>query len=213
MRRASGMLGFKQGAAGSLFGAPVDATPNGRQSTSIQISDGTITTTGTASWWAAYAAGTLHAHGTLAAGQPVVAGNSFTLAPSLSKFLPLDVYADELPNHRLTPGVTPAHAQDDLRDDLVARSPLCYAKMKLSVYRSYGMIGPKDRRCVPDTHGRRCEIDHLIPRSLGGADKPLICGRSRSAPARGTPRARIGWRSSSAWSASGNFRFRCAGVC
>ena len=23
---------------------------------------------------------------------------------------------------------------------------------------------------MPDAHGRRCEIDHLIPRSLGGAD-------------------------------------------
>ena len=44
--------------------------------------------------------------------------------------------------------------------------------MKLDVYRSYGMIGPKDKRCIPDKHGRRCEIDHLVPRSLGGADKP-----------------------------------------
>ena len=77
----SALLGYKQGAAGSLFGAPVDASPNGRQVTSIQISDGTITTTGTANWWAAYAAGTLHAHGTLAGAQPVVAGNTFTLAP------------------------------------------------------------------------------------------------------------------------------------
>jgi len=44
--------------------------------------------------------------------------------------------------------------------------------MKLNVYHSYGLIGPRDRRCVPDAHGRRCEIDHLIPRSLGGADVP-----------------------------------------
>jgi hypothetical protein len=44
--------------------------------------------------------------------------------------------------------------------------------MKLNVYRSYGLIGPKDKACVPDRHGRRCEIDHLVPRSLGGADKP-----------------------------------------
>jgi HNH endonuclease. len=42
--------------------------------------------------------------------------------------------------------------------------------MKLNVYHLYGMVGPKDRRCIPDAHGRRCEIDHLIPRSLGGAD-------------------------------------------
>lgn len=44
------------------------------------------------------------------------------------------------------------------------------AKMKLSVYHDYGLSGPKDAACVPDKHGRRCEVDHLIPRSLGGAD-------------------------------------------
>ena len=46
------------------------------------------------------------------------------------------------------------------------------ARMKLNVYHSYKMIGPKDKACVPDAHGRRCEIDHLVPRSLGGADEP-----------------------------------------
>jgi hypothetical protein len=77
----SGLLGFKTGAAGSLFGAPAAGAPNGRQVTSITISDGTITTSGTANWWAAYAAGTLHAHGTLSGSQVVTAGNTFTLAP------------------------------------------------------------------------------------------------------------------------------------
>lgn len=44
------------------------------------------------------------------------------------------------------------------------------AKMKQSVYEDYGLVGPRDDACVQDKHGRRCEIDHLIPRSLGGAD-------------------------------------------
>jgi hypothetical protein len=44
------------------------------------------------------------------------------------------------------------------------------AKMKLGVYHDYGLSGPKDDACVQDKHGRRCEVDHLIPRSLGGAD-------------------------------------------
>ena len=44
------------------------------------------------------------------------------------------------------------------------------AKMKLSVYHDYGLSGPKDEACEQDKHGRRCEVDHLIPRSLGGAD-------------------------------------------
>ena len=76
----SGLLGFKNWGAGAAFGAPSTTTPPGRQVASVAISDGTITTSGTASWWAAYAAGTLHAHGTLSGAQVVTAGNTFTLA-------------------------------------------------------------------------------------------------------------------------------------
>ena len=76
-----GLLGYKTGPVGSLFGPPSPGSPNGRQVTSITISDGTITTSGTAYWWACYAAGTLHAHGTLSGLQVVTAGNTFTLAP------------------------------------------------------------------------------------------------------------------------------------
>jgi hypothetical protein len=75
------LLGFKNFGAGVAFGAPAAGPSSGRQVTSTAISDGTITTTGTASWWAAYAAGTLHAHGTLSGAQAVNVGNSFTLAP------------------------------------------------------------------------------------------------------------------------------------
>ena len=74
------MLGNKAGAAGSMFTAPTTGTPTGRQVASVQISDGNITTSGTANWWAAYAAGTLHAHGTLSGAQVVTSGNTFTLA-------------------------------------------------------------------------------------------------------------------------------------
>lgn len=77
----SGLLGFKNFGAGAAFGPMAAGPSSGRQVTSTAISDGTITTTGTASWWAAYAAGTLHAHGTLSGAQAVSAGNSFTLAP------------------------------------------------------------------------------------------------------------------------------------
>lgn len=76
----TGLLGYKTGAAGSLFGSPSAGAPNGRQVASIAISDGTITTSGTANWWACYAAGTLHAHGTLSGSQVVTQGNTFTLA-------------------------------------------------------------------------------------------------------------------------------------
>ena len=77
-----------------------------------------------------------------------------------------------LPDHRLTPGVTRS----------LSRNTICTTKwgldkrfvttsMKLTVYHEYGLSGPKDSRCLLDAHGRRCEIDHLVPRSLGGADK------------------------------------------
>lgn len=75
----SGLLGFKSWGVGNVFGAPAAGSPNGRKVSSVAISDGTITTSGTASWWAVYAAGSLHAHGTLSAAQVVTAGNTFTL--------------------------------------------------------------------------------------------------------------------------------------
>jgi hypothetical protein len=75
----SGLLGYKSWGVGGVFGAPAAGSPNGRQVSSNSITDGTITTSGTASWWAVYAAGTLYAHGTLSAAQVVTAGNTFTL--------------------------------------------------------------------------------------------------------------------------------------
>lgn len=79
----SGLLGFKTGAGGSCFGSPTTTTAGTREVASVAISDGTITTAGTASWWAAYVAGTLHAHGTLSGAQVVTNGNTFTLASFL----------------------------------------------------------------------------------------------------------------------------------
>jgi hypothetical protein len=75
----SGLLGYKSWGASGVFGQPANGSPNGRMVSSNAITDGTITTSGTASWWAVYAAGTLYAHGTLSAAQVVTAGNTFTL--------------------------------------------------------------------------------------------------------------------------------------
>jgi hypothetical protein len=44
------------------------------------------------------------------------------------------------------------------------------AAMKRKVFEAYGLIGDTDVACVADGHGRRCEVDHLISRELGGAD-------------------------------------------
>lgn len=46
------------------------------------------------------------------------------------------------------------------------------AAEKRRVFANYGLTGNDDdsQGCELDRHGRRYEIDHLIPRSLGGAD-------------------------------------------
>jgi hypothetical protein len=49
----SGCLGFRSFGANNTFGADTSAAPSGRLVTSTAITDGTITTSGTASWWAA----------------------------------------------------------------------------------------------------------------------------------------------------------------
>ncbi len=42
--------------------------------------------------------------------------------------------------------------------------------MKRRTFHNYGFTGYKDPKCIPDKNGRSCEIDHKIPRALGGAD-------------------------------------------
>ncbi len=74
-------LGFKNWGAGNAFGSPAGGTPNGRQVSSIAITDGTITTAGSANWWAVTDETNSRylAHGTLNAAQGVNPGNSFSL--------------------------------------------------------------------------------------------------------------------------------------
>lgn len=69
--------------AGNAFGAPAVGAPNGRQITSVAITAGTVTGTGTATKYAVVDSvnSRLLANGSLASGQAVTAGNQFTLAP------------------------------------------------------------------------------------------------------------------------------------
>ena len=82
--------------------------------------------------------------------------------------------AGDIPNPTLTPGLTRAG---------LSKSKVCAIKwgkderhataaMKRQVFAAYGYSGYDDPRCVPDSHGRKCEVDHLISRDLGGADDP-----------------------------------------
>lgn len=78
----------------------------------------------------------------------------------------------DLPSKDLTPGVT----RPGLTAEIVCSTQWgrdarhVTATMKAEVFARYGFSGNDDPRCVPDAHGRRCEIDHLISRELGGAD-------------------------------------------
>ena len=80
--------------------------------------------------------------------------------------------ADDVPDLTKTPGVV---------NSSLTKSKICGTKwgkderhvtaaMKQEVFALYGYSGYNDPHCVPDAHGKTCEIDHLISRELGGAD-------------------------------------------
>lgn len=81
-------------------------------------------------------------------------------------------FADDLPDLGKTPGVSRAG---------LSKATICATKwgkdarhvtaaMKDQVFALYGYSGNDDTRCVRDKSGRKCEIDHLISRELGGDD-------------------------------------------
>lgn len=74
-------LGTKNWGTGNAFGSPSNASPNGRQVASVAITDGSITSTGTATNWAVTDNSNtrLLAVGSLSASQAVTSGNIFTL--------------------------------------------------------------------------------------------------------------------------------------
>jgi len=92
-------------------------------------------------------------------------------------------WADDVPDLTKTPGV----ARSGLTQPKICRIKWgkderhVTAAMKKEVFALYGYIGYYDPQCVPDAHGKSCEIDHLISRELGGADVvknlwPEACG-------------------------------------
>ena len=74
-------LGNKNFGAGVAVGAPAAGSPNGRKVTTVAITDGVVTGTGTASKWAIVdsANSRLLCNGALSAGQAVTSGNTFSL--------------------------------------------------------------------------------------------------------------------------------------
>lgn len=72
-------LGNKTTAAGASWGAPAAGDTNGRKVTSVAITDGSVTATGTATKWSTSDATRLLVNGSLNASQAVTNGNTFTL--------------------------------------------------------------------------------------------------------------------------------------
>ncbi|OJY58073.1 hypothetical protein [Thiobacillus sp. 0-1251] len=83
-------------------------------------------------------------------------------------------WADDTPNLQITPGSFRAG---------LSKAKICSIKwgkderhvtvaMKKQVFALYGYTGNDDPKCVP-AGKRRCEIDHLISRELGGADEVI----------------------------------------
>jgi hypothetical protein len=77
-------------------------------------------------------------------------------------------FAGPLPDPTLTPGVTRDLTLGKVCNTRWGRdSRAVTASMKRQVYASYHMV-PHSGECALSPRG--CEIDHLIPRELGGAD-------------------------------------------
>jgi hypothetical protein len=79
---STGLLGFNSFGASNAFGVPATSSASLRAVSSAAVTAGTITTNGTANWWAAVdeTNSSLYAHGSLSASQVVTAGNTFSLA-------------------------------------------------------------------------------------------------------------------------------------
>lgn len=73
--------GNKNFGAGAVTGSPAAGSPNGRKVTTAPVTDGSVTATQTAGWWAITdnANSRLLATGALSATQAVTSGNVFTL--------------------------------------------------------------------------------------------------------------------------------------
>jgi hypothetical protein len=75
-------LGNKNWGAGNAMGAPASASPNGQKVSSVAITNGSVTASGTATNWAVVDSvnSRLLATGLLSASQSVTNGNTFALA-------------------------------------------------------------------------------------------------------------------------------------
>jgi hypothetical protein len=93
MSFADATVGFALGnmnfGAGNTLTGPTNRSPNGRQVSTVAVTSGTVTGSGTTTWWAIVDAvnSVLLVDNALAASQPVTSGNVFSL-PSFNFGIP-----------------------------------------------------------------------------------------------------------------------------
>ena len=82
------------------------------------------------------------------------------------------VVADDLPDLGKTPGTSrPGLTKKTICATLWGKDERHVdAAMKKEAFSRYGYTGYSDPRCASNSHGKTCEIDHLVSRELGGAD-------------------------------------------
>lgn len=84
---------------------------------------------------------------------------------------PADDDRSGLPDPQLTPGAVRPLTPHAICATRWGEDPRAVTEaMKHDVFAAYGFTGNDDPRCRSTRENRRCEIDHLVPRSLGGAD-------------------------------------------
>lgn len=79
-----------------------------------------------------------------------------------------------IPDPRYTPGVSTTKTLHTLcTTRLGTDRRYVTARMKARVFANYRLTGNDDdsQGCEVDAYGRRYEVDHRVPRSLGGADE------------------------------------------
>jgi hypothetical protein len=86
--------------------------------------------------------------------------NALAPAPALGQARPA-------PDPALSPGVVRVLSADEIRGTAWGRDERHVTPaMKRRVFRAYGVTGVHDPSCGSP----RCELDHVVPRSCGGAD-------------------------------------------
>lgn len=94
----------------------------------------------------------------------IILATLFMIAPAAAGDL-------TLPDRDLTPGVATELTVKEICGKKWGKDRRAVTTaMKRHVFAAYGLSGNTDKACTPDAHKRRCEIDHLISRELGGAD-------------------------------------------